>query len=116
MSDDPFAAPSSEFDDTIRNRARNNLYMAAASAIGLSFLQFCCNPCMITTIAAVASNLNAIRQPKWMEISLDEDYPSDAGMVSRIAGYVGLVLCGFWILIQILAIALQVGLIASGEF
>ncbi|MEZ4320933.1 MAG: hypothetical protein R3F61_25875 [Myxococcota bacterium] len=116
MNDDPFAAPESDFDETVRNRARNNLYMAGASAVGLGFFQFCCNPCFLITFAAAASSLNAIRQPRWMEIALDEDYPADAGTVSKIGGYIGLTLCVLRVLLEVMVAVLQIGLIASGDY
>ncbi|MCB9679272.1 MAG: hypothetical protein H6737_29480 [Alphaproteobacteria bacterium] len=108
MSDDPFAAPESDFDDTVRNRARNNLYMTAASAVGLGFLQFCCNPCYMVTIAAAASGVNAIRQPRWLEISLEEDYPQDAGTVSKVAGYIAIGLVALRILLEVVVTALVI--------
>ena len=116
MSDDPFAAPESDFDNIVRNRARNNLYMGAASAVFLGFFQFCCNPCFLMTFAAAGASMNAIRQPRWLAISLEEDYPSDAGMVSTVAGYIGLVLCGLMIVLQVLSIVMNVALISAGEF
>lgn len=116
MTDDPFAAPESEFDNMIRDRTRKNLYSMAAGAIFLSFFQFCCNPCFVTSIAAAAASLNAIRQPRWLEISLEEDYPADAGMVARVCGAIGLLLTGVWFLFQLLYIFLNIALLSSGEF
>ncbi len=72
MSTDVFQPPES--DDTLENfvlaRARKNLFAAAASALGLGLLQWCCNPFFIVSILAAGAASNAIRQPKWMKISL----------------------------------------------
>lgn len=95
----------SDIDDVVRRRAANNLQMNAAAAIGLGVLQFCCNPFLITTFMAAGASMNAIQQPKWLAISLEEDYPMHAGTVSRVGGVIGLVLC-----------ALQLGLVALRIF
>lgn len=93
-------------DNTIRNRARVNLYANAAAAISLGLLQFCCNPCFIVTFAAAGSSLNAIRQAKWMKIALDEDYPAEAGLVSTLGGFIGLALVALRVALLLLSIGL----------
>ncbi len=111
MSDDPFDAPQSDFDNVVRRRASNNLYMAGAGALFLGFFQFCCNPFLVMTIAAGAASMNAIQQPRWLKISLEEDYPSGAGAFSQICGYIGLAMVALMVGLQLLSI----GLMMSGN-
>lgn len=113
MNDDPFAPPRADaaFDDIVRNRARKTLIWAAVVALSLSLLQFCCNPCFLVSFAAAAASLNAIRQPRWLAIGLEDDYPSEAGKLSTAAGSIGLLLFGCRLLLEVVV----TGLLLSGN-
>ncbi len=107
MSDDPFAAPEAGIDNAVRTRTANTLYKAGAGAVGTGlFALFCCNPFFIGTILTVGSSLNALRLPSQYEISMDEDYPSEAGMLSRVGGAIGLLLAA----LQVVAFVANIGL------
>ena len=98
-------------DDMVSRRASSSLHQGAAAAIALGLLQFCCNPCFIVTIMAGGASMNALRLPRQLEITLDEDYPAAAGSASRIAGMIGLGL----VALRLLFAVLSIGLVASGN-
>jgi len=87
-----FAPPQASNTDPIRRRAANTLYKAGAVALGLALFQFCFNPLWLVTIMAGGASMNALRQPRWMAISMEEDYPTQAGTFSKVAGRIGLAL------------------------
>ena len=107
MSDSPFDPPAEEddLDDIVRKHARNSLYGAAAAAIALGLFQWCCNPFFVVSILAAGAAVNAVRLPRQYVISLQDDYPADAGQLSTVCGYIGLVLLVLRLLLGAVGIA-----------
>lgn len=54
---------------------------------------------------AGGASMNAIQQPRWMEVALEEDFPQDAGTISKVCGYIGLALVVGRVLITVLSLA-----------
>ncbi len=106
---DPFDPMSEDFDDVVRRTARDSLLRGAAAAIGLSVLQFCCNPFFVVTILAAGASLSAIRLPRQFRISLDPpDQPTAEMSISTVAGVIGLVITalnGALIVLNLLGLA-----------
>ena len=112
MSDDAFAAPGSDsdpLDDVVQAQARKTLYRDGAGALGLALFSLCCNPCFIFTFLSIGASMQVFSQIRWMKISLEEDFPEDAGGAAQLMAGFAIVVALGGVLLRILGSAIQVG-------
>ncbi|MCO4744135.1 MAG: hypothetical protein KC912_05065 [Proteobacteria bacterium] len=89
--------------------AAGSLYKAAAGALGIAVLSWCCNPCFVFSFAAIGASSNVFRLANQLEISLDQDYPRQAGNLSKAVALIAGLIAVLGILMNVLGSVLRIG-------
>jgi hypothetical protein len=109
VTDGAFAPPTASSSNSVAETAAQALNKAAAGALGLAVFSWCCNPCFVFSFAALGATANVFRLANQLEISLDSDYPRQAGTLSKSVAMLAGIIAVLGMLMNVLGSVLRVG-------